>query len=105
MFALSFMAGYFIMYSIRSGTKTQDAFKSFLGAGGLAGGAYLTQALPARIDDLEGGLLWGAGTYVLIAVAFGAIYSWSSANSPTQAFSVVIGRVLLGEDFRTPAPR
>lgn len=176
MSGIGFLVGYFMMYSIRSGTKTQDAFKSFLGAGALAGGAYFeTYKLTsgAAITPIECGIVWGVAAYFLIAIALGALYSFSqkgndyplsdpvnakaatkrakdsavanqakisaaaklagpaAAADPAKAvaddlanaataldeaaaltpadkwnvYSVVLGRILLGEDFRTPAPK
>lgn len=175
MSGIGFLVGYFMMYSIRSGTKTQDAFKSFLGAGALAGGAYFETyklASGSAITPIECGILWGVLTYFIIAIVLGALYSFSqkgndyplsapanakaaakkakdsavanqailatanlagpaAAADPAKAvaadlataataldeaaaltpadqcnvFSVVLGRILLGEDFRTPAPK
>lgn len=115
MSGIGFLVGYFVMYSIRSGTKTQDAFKSFLGVGGLAGGAFLEQKIPSNLASIEQALLWGAGIYFLISLTLSLFYSFSNkaddkATPPISAsdwnvLSVVLGRILLGEDFRTPAPR
>jgi hypothetical protein len=176
MSGIGFLVGYFMMYSIRSGTKTQDAFKSFLGAGALAGGAYFENyklTSGTAITPIECGILWGAGVYFLIAIVLGVLYSFSqkgndyplsapanakaaakkakdsaianqakilaavnladpaAAAEPAKAvaddlataataldeaaaltpadkwnvYSVVLGRILLGEDFRTPAPK
>jgi hypothetical protein len=40
--ALGFLFGFFLVYSITVGTKTQDVFKSFLGVAGLGGGILET---------------------------------------------------------------
>ena len=136
MSGLGFLIGYFLMYSIRAGTKTQDAFKSFLGAGGLAGGAYSAMVAKYTPPNFESSLLWGAGIYFFIAFLLGLLYSntiisqtsilnnnQSSEPTPNppppkpvsdgpqttpnrvNTFAVIMGRMLLGEDFRTPAPK
>ncbi|MFZ3018861.1 MAG: hypothetical protein WA056_10435 [Gallionella sp.] len=148
MSGIGFLVGYFMMYSIRSGTKTQDAFKSFLGVGALAGGAFFEHltgvgnagggagvaasassasaaasqvtsaqtiadhaASTAQLAGVETGLLLGALAYFLISLVLGAVYSFSQRGdsnlpaAPVNVLSVVLGRILLGEDFRTPAPK
>lgn len=115
MSGIGFLVGYFVMYSIRSGTKTQDAFKSFLGAGGLAGGIFLEQKIPNNLLNTGDAVLWGAGLYFLVSLCLSSLYSFSKKGddkstpplpaSDLNLFSIVVGRILLGEDFRTPAPK
>jgi len=69
------------MYGIRAGSKTQDVFKAFLGAAPLAGGALLAGNKDAgtNYENLEHAVLYGAGSYVAIAL----LLTWAfSSNLP-----------------------
>lgn len=106
MSGIGFLIGYFVMYSIRSGSKTQDVFKSFLGAGGLAGGAFLFPTLKdtTLLSSLESSVLWGAGVYTVVAIVLVVGYAWAKSDpiGKTQTGFLLMGRILIGEDFSTP---
>jgi hypothetical protein len=115
---LGFLAGYFLAYSIRSGTRTQDVFKSFLGllgvGGGVAGVASVFTLEEVKAFGLGAFLeqtIWGAGWYVLFALILISLYSYKYKPNETPLklpsdwalFAETLGKVLLGEDFRPRA--
>ena len=79
-FRLSFIIGYFVMYSIRAGTKTRDAFESFLGFVGLTGTGALalsTSTLTTVVDHIIKPTGWGIAAYFALALILSAIYSYA----------------------------
>lgn len=109
--ALGAIFGYFLTYSIRYGSKTQDVFKSFLGALGAGGGAATTLLVSeaCRFPLL---VSYGIGTVIgfVVFCALAVLLAWLySANFeadklPTglALFAETLAKVLLGEDFRPP---
>lgn len=90
-----FVVGYFVMYSIRSGNKTQDVFKSISGISSLVGGGFL---LGGDISCI-GSVIYGCAVYIILAiiVAFGAVCS----SDKWRRFSCFLSKMLLGEDLPT----
>ena len=109
------LIGYYLAYSIRSGSKTQDVFKSLLGIGGIAAVPtvaanfnVLQPYIPALLVIWGRGAICGFIAYFVIAAILAAIYSatFDNRNLPPQGvplFAEILGKVLLGEDFR-PKP-
>lgn len=115
LWVLGFLFGYFLIYSVRHGSKTQDVFKGFLGLSGAIGGAAgLTFILKESTAQAEGlvayatGTIYGFLTYIAIAFILALIYSGEYNYTPNQPatgaalFAEILGKVLLGEDFRPP---
>lgn len=112
--ALGAAFGYFLTYSIRHGSKTQDVFKSFLGAIGITGGAATTLVVEEAcrfpmLVNYGAGALMGFVAFAVLALVLVGIYSLNfesdQAKLPTKwaLFAETLGKVLLGEDFR-PGP-
>jgi len=109
--ALGMLFGYFLTYSIRYGSKTQDVFKSFLGAIGAGGGAATTLLVSeaCRFPLLVSygiGTVYGFAAFFVIAFFLAWAYSvtFDPDKVPTKAalFAETLAKVLLGEDFRPP---
>jgi hypothetical protein len=112
---VGFIFGYFLTFSIRHGSKTQDVFKGFLGLSGAIGG---TAGLVFAFKDSENaaaalvsygwGTAYGFATYLTIAFILAIIYSgeftYKKDEPATGAalFAEILGKVLLGEDLRPP---
>ena len=76
------LVGYYLAYSIRSGSKTQDVFKSLLGIGGIAAVPaaaasfnVLQTYVPALLVTWGRGAICGFIAYFIIAAILAAIYS------------------------------
>jgi hypothetical protein len=101
--------GFFLSYSIRSGSKTQDVFKSLTGVLG-AGGGTATAALIGeayRITALGAytlGAIAGFALYVLTALVLVTVFAGAAANNREnlKKWAEVLGRVILGEEFVPP---
>ena len=115
LWVLGFLFGYFLIYTVRHGSKTQDVFKGFLGLSGAIGGAAgLTFVLKESTTQAEGLVAYATGTiygflaYVLIAFFLACLYSASftyTKDQPTTGWALLaetLGKVLLGEDLRPP---
>jgi hypothetical protein len=98
--------GFFLSYSIRSGSKTQDVFKSLTGVLG-AGGGTATAALigePYRVTVLGAytlGAIAGFVAYLLVALILVSVFA-HAGNETWKRWAEVLGRVLLGEEFSPP---
>ena len=112
--ALGAAFGYFLTYSIRHGSKTQDVFKSFFGALGVTGGATTTLLVPeacrfALLVSYGAGALLGFAAFALLALLLALVYS--NTYNPDQVpsggalFAETLAKVMLGEDFRPPAKK
>lgn len=110
------LVGYYLAYSIRSGSKTQDVFKSLLGIGGLAAVPtaaasfnVLQNSIPALLGAWGSGAIAGFVAYFVIAGILAIIYSRTYTyikDTPPRGvplFAEILGKVVLGEDFR-PKP-
>lgn len=122
---IGILAGYFLAYSINHGTKTQDVFKSLLGILGVGAGGSGALLIPKDANDASAvssallsygqGAVIGFLSYAALGVLLAALYSWSGkaaaggAPAPEEScltlFADILGRVLLGEDFRAPPPK
>jgi hypothetical protein len=98
--------GFFLSYSIRSGSKTQDVFKSLTGVLG-AGGGTATAALigePYRITALGAytlGASAGFAIYVFAALVLVTVFA-AAESAKKKKWAEVLGRVILGEEFSPP---
>ncbi len=113
-----FLFGFFLTYSIRSGSRTQDAFKSFVGVLGSVGAgsglAWLRQeqwVVPAYGYGLFAGFVAYAAASVCLAsiygsakAAEGATPAAGDARKAEAIAAAIIGRSLLGEEFDPPRP-
>ena len=108
---LGFIFGYFLTYSIRYGSKTQDVFKSFLGAIGAGGGAATTLLVSEAcrfplLLNYGVGTIWGLLVFGLLSLVLSAIYSGNFDPEKTPIglalWAETMAKVLLGEDFRPP---
>jgi hypothetical protein len=111
---LGFILGYFLTYSIRHGSKTQDVFKGFLGLSGAIGGAAGLNFILTGTAKADGLVSYAIGTfvgflaYVLFALVIALTYSKTfkyEKDKPVHGWSLfaeVLGKVLLGEDLRPP---
>lgn len=103
-----FLFGFFLSYSIRSGSKTQDVFKSVvgvLGIGGGAGSAYFVSEV-YRVPPLAAytlGAFVGFIVYVVFAVCLVSVFTFATGSF--QEWAKIMGRVILGEDFTPTPPR
>ncbi len=117
---LGFVFGYFLAYTIRHGSKTQDAFKGFLGVLGVGTSGLSVKLLQdadsqtLALVEYTWGTIGGGLVYMVIALALVVIYAWRynpGTPPPNQTaipvglalFAETLGKVLLGEDFR-PRP-
>lgn len=106
---LGFLFGYFLVYSIRSGNKTQDIFKSFLGILGIgvSGGAALYVST-SGLTAYASGALFGSAVYLVLALGLISLYCSHyqyDKDKPVTGWALwaeTLGKVLLGEDFRPP---
>jgi hypothetical protein len=112
---VGFIFGYFLTYSIRHGSKTQDVFKGFLGLTGAIGGtAGLVYVFKDSNDAAKAlvsygwGTAYGFGLYLLIALVLAVLYSWNyryEKEKPATGWALgaeTLGKILLGEDMRPP---
>jgi hypothetical protein len=115
--SLGFLFGFFLVYSITLGSKTQDVFKSFLGIAGLGSGILETKVFPegVQLDGITAygvGAVLGFGLYVLIAAVLCRVYAvYYVRTDPTTVppesgwalFAAALARTVLGEELRPPA--
>ena len=96
---IGFLVGYFIMYSIRSGTKTQEVFKSFfglVGVGGVGAAVVASGDVGAGLSDAVG---YGIIAYFGLTLLLTSVYTVAISQSRTNAalWARILGRTLLGE--------
>src|SRR5260370_16353748 len=114
---LGLLTGYFLAYSIRSNSKTQDAFKGLIGILGLIGGAAMIFLLRDFVLIRDGTAGYGLGAvigffaYVAISVVLSSVYSNRlhaavvAGSEPVMGWALwaeLLAKVLLGEDLRPP---
>jgi hypothetical protein len=90
------VVGYFVMYSIRSGNKTQDVFKSISGISGLIGGGFLMGGDGRFI----GNVIYGCAAYISFAFIIALVAVFLSSDK-WRRFLGFLSKVLLGEDLPT----
>lgn len=90
------VVGYFVMYSIRSGNKTQDVFKSISGISGLVGGGFLMGGNVGFI----GSVIVGCFAYISFAVIV-AYFVVFRNDDKWRRFFGLLSKMLLGEEFPT----
>jgi hypothetical protein len=99
--------GFFLSYSIRSGSKTQDVFKSLtgvIGAGGTTAAGFLFTSENIRILVLGAytlGAIAGFVVYLLVALILVSVFA-HAGKEPWKKWAEVQGRVMLGEEFSPP---
>ena len=114
-FWIAVLVGYYLAYSIRSGSKTQDVFKSLLGIGGLASIPTAATSFKLTADQLPGllstwgvGAVSGFGSYFVLGLILSGLYSrfykQNQAIGGWALFAEIASKLMLGEDIR-PKPQ